>query len=572
MNKYSTRFPKVKLTEFSAGIDRLIQSASSPVAFMFNEARADFYKFVMAVGRDERGNQLTSDHYTNVFCRLLTECRNEGLHVSHVAPPGLGKSTLARLFLLWCIGRDHNLRTIIVSGDTTVSGNSVSLCRDIILTDNYKTVFPEVRPDVGKSGDKARGWRQNEFFLTTEGEAQIADPTLAAVSMEPIAENRRVDIGLFDDYITRTVVHSPTLKAKGESVFFQTWLDGRMAHGGWMLFVSNCWTTEDLGHKLRADTRFCSFWVGLNADGTRIFLRLWNPPKNVEYLNEFPRVIPQMGADVEYELPLPNGRKAFTESAIAARIANSEATHRQLYQLIASGPGDRIMPNFVNRAKHDCTVTQLLQCDEEGGLPKFNYLDRMRYALVAGIDLSGLGRQGTAFWVLAIDGSGKVYPVEHDRGAWTVTQIVERIQQSWARGIQPIKIIVETNGIQELIMESIGKVAGSEGYEWARLLQSFVTGSNKWNPQLGLPGLDVDFEQGIVQWPARESSRMEFEHSAAWRIFETQGAQMTNDVARKSMPDGWMAYWFARTGLRGVGVGGHGKPISVKINSGRTLY
>jgi hypothetical protein len=516
-------------------------------------AEQSFLEFVYQVGRDDRGRQLEHDEYTKVFAKVVTLCWEQKKHLSHVAGPGLGKSTLARLFLLWLIGRDRNLRTVIVSGDKGVSQNSVSLCREIFLTEPYGRVFPEVRPDYEKSGDSLRGWRMDGFYVICDDGAQIADPTMGAVAMEPIAENRRVDVGLFDDYMTRAIANSTKLRTNAERTFSQTWLNRAMANNGWMLFISNCWTTEDLGHALRRNTGFCSFWCGVNADSSKMFVRLWNPPEGLSAKDfDAEEVTPQDGADVEFEIAMPVSREAYSEKATMNRIRNHESEHRQLFQLIATGPEDKILPHWDGRTRFAGTVSKMLGVEEVAGLPKFTYLDRKRFALAAGLDLSGLGRRGTAWCVLAIDANGLIYPVEMDRGAWGISQIVNRIEESWQRGIQPMVINVESNGLQELIMEGIASLSHERNYEWSRLVKPFVTGNNKWDPRLGFPALDVDFEQGIAVWPEGESSRKGLAHAQVWRLFETQGSQLTNELTRETTPDGWMAYWFARDVLRRV--------------------
>ena len=105
--------------------------------------------------------------------------------------------------------------------------------------------------------------------------------------------------------------------------------------------------------------------------------------------------------------------------------------------------------------------------------------------------------------------------------------MVRRINESWERGIHFAALYVETNGVQDVIKDAIREQAGADGYEWQDLVLPFTTGNNKWDSDLGVAALDVDFEQGTVVWPFAESTRTEWAHHAVWSAFETDVASLT---------------------------------------------
>ena len=134
-----------------------------------SEGRKRFSSFVDFVATDERGERLPSWYYVNLFSTCIQYAHKNKLHFAHATPPGLGKSTLARLYVLYCIGHNNHLRTVVISGDEQAARDSVSLCRSILLTDSYRLIFPWALPDyelsmignIKNPEDRrsTRGWR-----------------------------------------------------------------------------------------------------------------------------------------------------------------------------------------------------------------------------------------------------------------------------------------------------------------------------------------------------------------------------------------------------------------------------
>lgn len=512
-----------------------------------------FVKYVM---QDEAGKPVQLDTFTRFYIRVFELLRAHNRHASIITPPGLGKSSLARVLFVRAVGAQPNLRTVVTAADVGVATNSVTLCREIVTSQQFIDVYPSVRPDYERSKD-ARGWRMSQWFLRTPG--QRSDPTMQAVAEVPKGEAIRVDMLLADDMVTEATCEG-AVHEKIVNAFFKTWVEGRLSNGGWCCYQQNVRRKGDLAHRLIQHPKFTSVWIGLTDECDRLFVKVWNPPAawgqflqthDLEGLTE-ETVGPGEGdypPALMYTMPLPN-RKGWTPERL---LLIDLASRLQLYHLNAGDPAGLMMPHFLTRRGEPRTVSDLMELEggEVGGLPVMTDRDRLRYVMTMGVDLGPESRDGAmSITVGAKDVHGVRYPVEVDSGRWTLGALISRIDQSWRRGIRPSLILVENNGLQSVIVRAMQDMtANGHAFEWAHLVVGHHTGAQKWSPQIGLPALDVLFEQGVYRWPNAESTRSALGHSQRWMNLEMHLSQLTKQSARASTPDDVMSFWFMDTGL-----------------------
>lgn len=521
------------------------------------DARTDPEAFVRYVMQDERGKPIELDTFTRFYIRVFEMLRAQGRHASIITPPGLGKSSLARVLFVRAVGQQPALRTVITAADVGVATNGVTLCREIVTSQQFIDVFPNVKPDYERSKD-ARGWRMSQWFLRTPG--QRSDPTMQAVAEVPKGEAIRVDMLLADDMVTEATCEGQ-VHEKIVNAFFKTWVEGRLSNGGWCCYQQNVRRKGDLAHRLIQHPKFTSVWVGLSDDCERLFVKVWNPPPGWRLFlktHDLPGwQEEEVGAGegdyppaFMYTMPLPN-RPGWTPERL--RLIDTRS-RLQLYHLNAGDPQGLMIPHFLSRRGEPKTVTELLELQggEVGGLPTMTDVDRLRYVLAMGVDLGPESRDGAmSITIGAKDVHGVRYPVEVDSGRWTLGALVNRIDQSWRRGIRPSIILVENNGLQRVIVRAIQDMkANGYDFEWAHLVHGHHTGTQKWSTQIGLPALDVLFEQGVYRWPNGESQRSSFAHHKRWLALEMHMTQLTKQAARKETPDDVMSFWFMDTGLQ----------------------
>lgn len=530
------------------------------------DARGDALSYLSYVMTDEVGNAIELDTFTRLFVSVWEDCLAQGKHLAFTAPPGSGKSSIARSLLLRSIGMNNNLRTVITSADLSDSKNSVNLCRGIVLSQAYKDVFPGVTPDTERSMD-SKGWKMGEWYLKTKG--QKKDPTMRAWASQPKGESIRVDMLLADDIVTQKTfegkVHDRIVKA-----FHTTWIEGRLSNGGWCCYLQNVRGSDDLLHQLRHSPKFCSVWVGVTPELDKMFVKVWNPPGRLSLRKKtkFPELeeresvgdakVPAFYAEFPFPKREANGVQLWTKK----RLLQMDATARRtMFELQGLNNDDLLFPSWVNRLKKNMTVADMLGGTEVNG--QIVLTDNMRspYMFVAGLDLSGAERRGTAFWVLARDADGNKYPVEHWLIKGDLEKVVDRIDDAWSRGLKFTLLQVENNGVQSAIVNVIRTLSKMKRYDWQGRVVPFHTGTNKHDLQVGLPSIDVEFKTHTIHWPAdmankgsnRGDTNIEKEIGECWTLFESVMGKITRDATKSTTPDSIMAFWFAFDAFMKVG-------------------
>lgn len=500
------------------------------------ESRRNFGAFVGHVGTDENGRPLPRGFATDAIGRTLAACHKAGRHVAIVAPPGLGKSVLGRLFLVWLIGRNPSRRVVAIQADEGAAIDTVSLCRSIVVSTAYRDVFPEVIPDSHGDRESLRGWAKSAWFLKRPTGAQAKDPTMVAVSATPRREDLRADVLLADDIITERIASSKAESDRVVSSFFNTWLEGRLSNGGWCLYLANLRRRGDLSHTLRDDPRFCSLWIGVVPELDGLFARLWNPPDGLgeDLARDDATLIeaPGDGAEVEFTAPLPR-RAGWSANELASR---NPAALRQLYRLIAVSPDDAVFPSFAG-SRRDATAAALLGLTTTpAGAP----VPDDQTLLAAGLDWSSGKRHGKALTLVARKGNGPVVPVFHTRIGGSVSAVVERLDALWASGLRWSVLMAESNATQDELNEAVRLLAS--GSPWQHTVVDFLTVAGaKGDLTNGLPGLDVRMQTGGFLFPTAEG----------WRGLEDELTTFDRASLGRpgKTPDGIMSLWFAVRGL-----------------------
>lgn len=535
-------------------------------------ARDDFDYYLGLAGRDDHGAPLVRDVFADVLTWSLVQLYPTKYHLNIKSPPQLGKTLSIAQWFAWIAGRDPATKVGIISGDKAAASDLCAMVRKLVLDESFKRVFPHVRPDIRRSkssrasdGDDARdeqGWRRDGFFLISPETmaAQSPTPTFGAYAVDMVAESRSFRWLIADDIITRAIAASPALMAKTESAFYKTFLEGRLSKGGGRcVHIQNHRADGDLGDKLRSDKRFVSIFFGVTDDLERMFVRVWNRPDGKRMLFEeklgpdvvgstfeLDAVPPKDGAEIEYEFQLPN-RAGWNPKDLAARNPD---VFPSLYQLKGSKPEDLLFRAWESRhmvARPDVRSLATM-CGGRG------------LVLCAGVDISGTGRAGNAFTVMAKTQGGTRYPVAH-RAFSRFEDGIDWLDGLWREGLKFERVVVENNGVQTTIVEMMKTMAKERQWEWWRRVDGHVTGRNKMHPSEGLPALASKIATGELCWPEGMSGDPE------WRALETAFATMRRQDALKSetTPDRIMATWKASVGLDELSINASdGRPAVVR--------
>ena len=105
----------------------------------------------------------------------------------------------------------------------------------------------------------------------------------------------------------------------------------------------------------------------------------------------------------------------------------------------------------------------------------------------AGVDVSSSSRPGSVIFTGAVSPGGKRYPKEVRIGAWTAPEFVRQMLDCYNRYRHQV-ILVENNGVQTMLVDWLNE-------KGAHLpIEGYVTGVQKMDPEIGLPSLDIEFE------------------------------------------------------------------------------
>lgn len=153
----------------------------------------------------------------------------------------------------------------------------------------------------------------------------------------------------------------------------------------------------------------------------------------------------------------------------------------------------------------------------------------------SGVDLSSSKRPGVVIFTLAIQPvTGLRVPLDIRRGQWSSTETARQIL-AVHRDFHPDAIMVEDNAYQESLLDWMRSMRDAPRLP----LTNFTTGGNKWDPEVGLPSLEVEFSNHMWQ-VYRPSHGLECECS--WCVWYDE--TMAHPTAATT--DCVMACWMAR--------------------------
>lgn len=182
------------------------------------------------------------------------------------------------------------------------------------------------------------------------------------------------------------------------------------------------------------------------------------------------------------------------------------------------------------------------QCIVPGDDP-FQYVEDDASVFI-GVDPSGENRPGTCIFVLARLTNGTRVPIYIEYGKWKPEEAAQKVIQA-NKDFRPDAIFFENNALQEAYISLI-KLSGGVDIP----IRGFHTGKQKSDPTIGLPSLEIEFENKawIICEPQHEIGCL-----CDWHHWLRE---MRNYPVYSSS-DGVMAAWFAREAAR-LQIGGWG--------------
>lgn len=198
-------------------------------------------------------------------------------------PRGFGKSTVVKLFILYCILFTEKQFILVMAATATLAENIISDVFDMLDEPNIQTVFGDWK--LGREKDtnavKKFGFRGRNIIVAAIG----AGGSVRGLNLK----NARPDVMVFDDIQTREEADSKEVSDKLYQWMLGTAMKAKSPKGCMFLFIANMYPTPNsILKKLKSNPHWVKFIAGgILTDGTSLWEEL-QPIKQLlqEYLND----------------------------------------------------------------------------------------------------------------------------------------------------------------------------------------------------------------------------------------------------------------------------------------------
>lgn len=182
-------------------------------------------------------------------------------------PRGFGKTTLIKLYVLYCILFTNKKFILIISSTATLAENFLSDVIDMLDEPNIKKVFGDWRLGLEKDTQSIKkfGFRGRNIILAGLG----AGTSLRGLNLK----NERPDVMIFEDIQTRENADSATQSDALERWMVGTAMKAKSPAGCQYIFVANMYPTKySILRKLKSNSTWIKFIAGgILADGTSLW-------------------------------------------------------------------------------------------------------------------------------------------------------------------------------------------------------------------------------------------------------------------------------------------------------------
>jgi hypothetical protein len=245
--------------EIAFQIDQVQETAKNSLDFLAGLATPETYKYAFPpVYLSVWQWLLTYIHKTRDFSQLAL-----GL------PRGFAKTSLMKLFLLYCVCYTNRKFIAICAENATKSINIVSDVMDMLSEPNIVKVFGDwkVGVETDRQDLKKFGFRGRNI-------------TILAGTIETIRginlKNSRPDVMIFDDIQSRTMAESQAVSETLEREMYGTAMKAKSPEGCLFIFIGNMYPTKwSILRKLKTNPNWIKFIAGgILADGTSLWEEL----------------------------------------------------------------------------------------------------------------------------------------------------------------------------------------------------------------------------------------------------------------------------------------------------------
>lgn len=415
-----------------------------------------------------------------------------------MAPRSHAKSSIFSVaYPLWMIGKNPNIRIVIVS---STQSQSQSFLREITSNmennERYKNVFGNRVPSMP---DK---WTSSEIIVDRDN-VNLKDPTVSATSIGGMVLSRRADIIVCDDILSQENTRTSDQREKVREWFFNVLLPVLEPYGK-LIVIGTAWNEEDLYHQLMGDTTF-DVRKRYDAEEDTMFGEesMWPSRWPLEVLHE-------------------------------RKESMGSSAYNQAYRNIVYSAEDAVFKvEWTNHAKQRGENRRLLKSFE---YPKWD-MGKVRISM--GVDLAISKKEGSDYTAIAVVAQvvkdGTKIPLWLEEEKYSPAETRERIIEVYEL-FGPQVVIVENNAYQEALRQDLADTTSMP-------IRGYTTGGEKFDPDIGINSLAVEFENGkwILPYDSDDGHTVSMVDSLVDGMLRFPSGH-TRDIL--------MAAWFANTGIR----------------------
>ena len=193
-------------------------------------------------------------------------------------PRGHAKTTLIKLFILYCILFTKKRFILVICSTAPLAENIIADVTDMLDEDNCKSVFGDWRVGIEKNTNNLKkfGFRKRNIILGAVG----AEGSIRGLNIK----NARPDVMIFEDIQTKECAESPVQSLALERWMIGTAMKAKSPRGCLMVFVGNMYPgPNSILKKIKHNPKWVKFISGaILADGTA----LWEELRSLESLIE----------------------------------------------------------------------------------------------------------------------------------------------------------------------------------------------------------------------------------------------------------------------------------------------
>jgi len=458
----------------------------------FTEIRNDICKFAEYCLRDEKGKPWKLGKHHREWYKLLWDQVKDivepGKHTRPasskdnlllMAPREHGKTSTMVCFLLFCFGKNPNLRIKYVSGSDDLAMDVVGqVKKNIERNKELHEVFPYLKKDnSGSWSGSALDMLKVDFDGTwQEADLGIKDANLEAYGITAPATGGRADIIVFDDIIrSREAIQEPKRLETITKLFYTDWLNiGGYRH----IVIGTPWTPDDVHAQLSQNDEWDKWKKSAIIDGKPLWPERWP----IEKLLSRRKQIGEVAFDLQFMLTGIKEKMSWWTQDIIDRCKDRTFQYGQL-------PLDFELDGVVVGFDPAASMKQTGSWSCIFAIAYDKYKRRVPLRIIRKRGRDGQPR------MLAETLVDMLLEIEEF--------LTERSGNSTVlRDCRANMVTVENNATQQAFVDLINLVCENRNINIRVPIQGVFTGTQKWNPELGLPRMVGDFEnlKWVIPW------------------------------------------------------------------------